>query len=172
MAIAENEEATFEELATQMKNLPKLKDAFRKGALRALETTCYKRLVGHEETMIKSAVDGGVTIGHGKLQDLIFLLGLLSNHQGCEEIIQKLRKFRADHETVLSVQELKAMADEGLARAQSGEKAVENWTRLAEVCASVKDNADFTNDTRETIQKFACAVLHLFKHEARPLLSR
>ena len=104
-------DASIEELIGAVKDLLKLRNAMRRGATKQLEKTCYSTLYRYCHRILDKELPLQ-SLGTLHMRKLITAMGLLSNHEGCNEAIARLRELMANCKTDVAAGELLDMASE------------------------------------------------------------
>ena len=156
-------DSAFEQVAEQMAALPKLKEGFRPGALRKLEQSLYNHLHSFARKLLDTPGEQDLTFGTAKVRQLITLLDLLSTQEGCQEVIEDLRKFAVGRQTALAMTDLKHMAQECM---KADGSVPVNWQDLQQILKALKPNVDISHETLEIFQAFAQHIFAALREEA------
>ena len=124
-AVAINKDASFKEIAASMFALAKIKEAMRAGATRKLEKSMYERLRAVAQTLLDTPPEPEVTsdFGASNVQDLLKMLGMLrDHHEGCEGLIEDVRKFAGRRKATLALTDLKDFGKTCMDASHSGQR--------------------------------------------------
>ena len=164
LAAVQDSSTDFDALAGYVKQLPRLKESMRPGAVKKLSKLYHERLMQAAQAVL-STEEGqeGENIGGARLRDLITFLGLLDESEGTENTIEELRKFSASRQSSLALADLRQFAS----LVVTEQKMEGKWKDFASIMDSVNAKAEVKDSDLDQFPKLLEIVLLGMKHEAQ-----
>ena len=151
------------EIIGGVKDLPKLKAAMRQGATRKLEKAYYQTLYQYCSRIIKDEIPQE-SLGSTLLRKLTTAMGLLSDYEGCIDMIDALREYMADRKTDLAVGDLLEIARDWVAEPELHSEV--DWASLGEMVKGIRQNLDWKDDDVLLVRGFAMLLMERWHKEA------
>ena len=101
----QDSDCSLGEIIEGVKDLPKLKAAMRRGATKKLEKAYYQTLYQYCSRILKDEISQE-PLGTTLLRKLTTAMGLLSDYEGCLDMMDSLREYIANRKTDLAVADL------------------------------------------------------------------